>query len=1055
MLKKALVPFIGLVLFLSLVIMPGAALVPGDFSITSPYFGEAVDASEKVKFVWSNAAGADGYKIALRDLTTDEKLLDNKDLGNKRSYSVWLEHDHSYRVAVCAYINGEGEVWQECEFFTIPEQVKATPEIISISASPSNAPAGSLFIFTVRANEYTEEVTIEIDGYSIGTTSSFTTKSGNRIFTIEKVITSAGDNREVVAYALENGKAVSEVDCTITVTESAPAGVPTITSHDYGDKHTVGESLTVSWSAPSTNPDSYNVYVYYGSDIIFSKQDITAKKVTIPGSTFSQEGTYSFDVYAVKSGYKADNPGNVLITVEKKAEEVPVQTPTEPVQPSLTPEIYSVSVSPSSAPAGSEFSFIVTANSAVKKVGVEVDGYSVGTTTSYSKMDDKRVFTISSIITSTGTNREVVAYAYDGESKLSQLSVSSRVTVTDSPSVGVPQIVSPSNGESYTVGDSVTITWSAPATNPDSYNVYLIKNGANTYSKKGITGTYVTIPASYFTEVGTYDVTVYAVKSGYKVDNPAGVTFTVSQKAVAPTPELPEDTPSTTTPIQPPKDTPVENPPQDVTSGGIIDSVNTFVGNIANTASGIVDNILGTETQNTGSQSSNVEWIDNGQGGSINIQLGSKVDTTNPDSVDEGNIVGRFIGGIVDFFKGLFGADTPAIPVEPNPPISTPTETPAISNTPSLKYNAEWESDVEDLKGNKERETALLNVMKKYENEVKQKGQSTVIYFIEGFGKDFNDGKNLNDIVKGRSSALCVVAKDGEIVFACDEVATLPDKPLNPYTNPTFSNKVLIDYTDVPNVCDGVYIAEDTSHKGYPSLNIKSPKVERIHVNTDTSNGVKHDCGTTTSNAINIHKKSSETCGSGTSVNSAGCFVVGKSKGDDYDRFALLVGFAKEDANRKGYAKTKDSSTKVDTKCCVVVDRGYAYENVPLFLSYLEGKYAGTDTATKNEVISAIRGICPHKDMSHEDGLCPKCGYYNPSIISAVKPWSGKVDKKTNLYSSGIKSGNPKSIDTSWVDEKDNFTILGELNGYYLIEYATSGGNFKVRFIEKEKVIPA
>ena len=1042
MLKKALVPFIGLAVLLSILIMPGAAIVPGDFSITSPYSGEAVDASEKVKFVWSNAAGADGYKIALRDLTTNEKLLDNKDLGNKRSYSVWLEHDHSYRVAVCAYINGEGEIWQECEFFTIPEQVRKTPEIISISASPSNAPAGSEFVFTVRANQYTEEVTIEIDGYSIGTTSSYTTKSGNRIFTIEKVITSTGNNREVVAYALENGKAVSEVDCTITVTESAPAGVPTITSHDYGDKHTVGESLTVSWSAPSTNPDSYNVYVYYGSDIIFSKQDITAKKVTIPGSTFSQEGTYSFDVYAVKSGYKADNPGNVLITVEKKAEEVPVQTPTEPVQPSLTPEIYSVSVSPSSAPAGSEFSFIVTANSAVKKVGVEVDGYSVGTTTSYSKMDDKRVFTISSIITSTGTNREVVAYAYDGESKLSQLSVSSRVTVTDSPSVGVPQIVSPSNGESYTVGDSVTITWSAPATNPDSYNVYLIKNGANTYSKKGITGTYVTIPASYFTEVGTYDVTVYAVKSGYKADSPAGVTFTVSQKAVAPTPELPEDTPSTTTPIQPPKDTPVENPPQDVTSGGIIDSVNTFVGNIANTASGIVDNILGTETQNTGSQSSNVEWIDNGQGGSINIQLGSKVDTTNPDSVDEGNIVGRFIGGIVDFFKGLFGADTPAIPVEPNPPISTPTETPAISNTHSLKYNAEWESDVEDLKGNKERETALLNVMKKYENEVEQKGQSTVIYFIEGFGKDL--------AVDKRSSALCVVVKNGEIVFACDESSTLPDQPLYPKTN---GGKL------VPNIIDGVYSVKAINHapngstSDYPALKILGDKVVRID-KEDSSFVIN------TSGGIHIHKKSSENVvnpKSTKSPNSAGCILVGHCDEDrvskDYDRFAYIVGFAR-DTNGDGYAETRNNvdehiALDSDSTCIVVIDR---FQDT----QYIYKKYEDiTDPSFRNKVIDEIRGICSHKDMSHEDGLCPKCGYYDSSIISTVKPWSGKVDKKTNLYSSGIKAGNPKTIDISWVDEKDNFTVLGELNGYYLIKYTTNGGNFKTRFIEKEKVIPA
>ena len=542
MLKKVLIPFIGLAFLLSLLIMPATAIVPGDFSITSPYFGEAIDASEKVKFSWSNSAGADGYKIALRDLTTDEKLIDNKDLGNKRSYSIWLEHDHSYRVAVCAYINGEGEVWQECEFFTIPEQIDKSPEIISISVSPSNAPAGSEFIFTVKANEYTEEVTIEIDGYSIGTTSSYTTKSGKHIFTIEKTITSAGNNREVVAYALENGKPVSEVDCTITVTESAPAGIPIITSHDSGYKHTVGESLTVSWSAPTTNPDSYNVYVYYGSDIIFSKQGITAKKITIPGSVFSQEGTYSLDVYAIKSGYKADEPANVFITVENKADEIidtptpavpqePV-TPSEPVQPNVYPEIYSVYASPSTGAAGSQFTFTITANSDVKKVGVEVDGYSVGTTTSYSKQNDNRVFTISTIITSTGQNRNVVAYAYDGNTKLSQISASARITVTDSPSVGVPKITSPTNGESYTVGDSVTISWSAPATNPDSYNVYLIKNGVNTYSKKGISGTYVTIPSSYLTEAGTYDVTVYAVKSGYKADEPASVTFTVSQKAV-------------------------------------------------------------------------------------------------------------------------------------------------------------------------------------------------------------------------------------------------------------------------------------------------------------------------------------------------------------------------------------------------------------------------------------------------------------------------------------------------------------------------------------------
>ncbi|MBQ4597575.1 MAG: hypothetical protein IJB12_04170, partial [Methanocorpusculum sp.] len=148
MLKKYFIPIFGLIIFLSLLVMPITAEAPGDFSITNPTLGEAIDASEKVKITWSKADGAEGYRIALRDLTTNEKLLNNKDLGNTRSYSVWLDYDHAYRVAVCAYSDTNEETWQECEFFTIPEQIKAVPEIISVSASPSSAPAGSNFVFT-------------------------------------------------------------------------------------------------------------------------------------------------------------------------------------------------------------------------------------------------------------------------------------------------------------------------------------------------------------------------------------------------------------------------------------------------------------------------------------------------------------------------------------------------------------------------------------------------------------------------------------------------------------------------------------------------------------------------------------------------------------------------------------------------------------------------------------------------------------------------------------------------------------------------------------------
>ena len=564
MLKKYFIPIFGLIIFLSLLVMPITAEAPGDFSITNPTLGEAIDASEKVKITWSKADGAEGYRIALRDLTTNEKLLNNKDLGNTRSYSVWLDYDHAYRVAVCAYSDTNEETWQECEFFTIPEQIKAVPEIISVSASPSSAPAGSNFVFTVKATEHTEEVTVEVDGYSIGTTSSYTTKSGHRIFTIEKEITSAGNNREVIAYALENGKAVSEAECRITVTESEPAGVPTITSHDSGDKHTVGESLTVSWSAPSTNPDSYNVYLYLNGQQVFSKQSVTAKKITIPGNVFSKAGTYSLDVYASKTGYKADSPATLFITVEKKTEpEVDTPTPvtpqetvkpSEPVQSVSSPKIYSVSSSPSTGTVNSQFVFTVTTNSDVKKVGVEIDGYLIGTTTSYTKNGDKRVFTISTTVSSVGKNKNVIAYAYDGKSKLSQVSSSTRITITDIPSVGVPKITSPGNGASFTAEEDITIKWSAPSTNPDSYNVYLTKNTVNTYSKKGISGTSLTIPASYFSDSGTYEVTVYAVKTGYNADNPASVTFFVSQKVSETPATQPTQPEEPIVPTQPPKE---------------------------------------------------------------------------------------------------------------------------------------------------------------------------------------------------------------------------------------------------------------------------------------------------------------------------------------------------------------------------------------------------------------------------------------------------------------------------------------------------------------------
>lgn len=538
----------------ALLILPSSAVASepaGEFQISNPSSGEAVDADTSLKISWTRSANAEGYKIALRDLTTNVKLLDNEDLGSKRSYTVRnLEGGHSYRVAVCAYSSG-GDFWIESEFTALIPPPSGNPEIISVTPSPKSATAGSTFSFMVNANDYTEEVGVEVDGNLVGTTTSYSTRSGNHIFTIDAVITSPGINRAVVAYAYQSGRAIrgSEATNTITVTESEPVGVPTITSPSFADSFVVGETFIARWQAPSTNPDSYNIYLYCNGNLVYSENGHSSKSVKIPGSSLSSAGTYSLDVYAIKSGYKADAPGNLKFTVLEK----PVSAPSnvaEPVpQASSSPAVYSVSVSPSSAPAGSTFTFTVTANSDVKKIGVEVDGHSVGTTTRYSAKNGNRVFTVASTITSAGNYRSVVAYAYDGDSKLTNAAASTTISVTDSPSVGVPTIISPTSGSSHTAGESLSVSWLSPPTEPTSYNVYLYYNGAVVYSKKGVSGKSLTIPDSSFQSAGTYSLEVYAVKEGYKADSPANIFISVIKAHQANQNQVQEPvTPSSTTP---------------------------------------------------------------------------------------------------------------------------------------------------------------------------------------------------------------------------------------------------------------------------------------------------------------------------------------------------------------------------------------------------------------------------------------------------------------------------------------------------------------------------
>ncbi|MCK9335682.1 MAG: InlB B-repeat-containing protein, partial [Candidatus Cloacimonetes bacterium] len=241
------------------------------------------------------------------------------------------------------------------------------------------------------------------------------------------------------------------------------------------------------------------------------------------------------------------------------------------------------------------------------------------------------------------------------------------------------------------------------------------------------------------------------------------------------------------------------------------------------------------------------------------------------------------------------------------------------------------------IMGDATREQALVAVMAKYEPEVGE--NSRVIYFIEGYGSDTNVG--------ARSSAMCVVVNDGVIEFVSTNSATIPDQATK---HDTVLDTVTRAYPHIqPNVGPALEMYPVSSMEFSLPLNI-------MKVSNFPDEGSPY----------NIHKKWCEYVLTPTeaqyndpenygylNVNSGGCFLVGKMTGDDgsfispeYDRFAYVVGFAKETYTGNDgllYGNTSYSmpiSERNNENCpVVVIDRGYGYEHSTAAKNYLLAKY--------------------------------------------------------------------------------------------------------------------
>ena len=274
-----------------------------------------------------------------------------------------------------------------------------------------------------------------------------------------------------------------------------------------------------------------------------------------------------------------------------------------------------------------------------------------------------------------------------------------------------------------------------------------------------------------------------------------------------------------------------------------------------------------------------------------------------------------------------------------NEGMTHPFPTPLVLDYRWIIYSPDaWDSDVEDIRGNTVREQAIEDIMNSYEftdDEI----AGTIICFAEGYGA-YPGGGNKND----RSSALCVVWKNGQIVFAADNCSTFPDYPTNPAKNPGSDS--------MPTLIDGKYLAKSTNHLSsernnnhikfnYPALKVYSVLLCRIRY-TDHYEQSLRDANST----INIHAKSTESLG----MNSQGCTVVGYGQtrnaqgrtdinaDNEYSRFAYLVGFAK-DADGDGRAEIKTQIQNVPVTCQVIMNRAYGYDHVPEFKEMFDRRY--------------------------------------------------------------------------------------------------------------------
>lgn len=199
---------------------------------------------------------------------------------------------------------------------------------------------------------------------------------------------------------------------------------------------------------------------------------------------------------------------------------------------------------------------------------------------------------------------------------------------------------------------------------------------------------------------------------------------------------------------------------------------------------------------------------------------------------------------------------------------------------------------------------ALQLINTKYGDELSGHTDTPIVAVFEGIGNSASTKEHRN--------ALCIVVKDGQVVYMNWNSTTIPDNPFSPRNNG-------VGATDIPTLISGIYDYVSTNHysKKYGSY---------AALNVQNANVLRHESRTSffpsTSRFINVHRRMQDelTDPSDTWGNSTGCINVGRAgtgKDSEYSAFVTAVGIVDP-----GWSDYRVYDHKVQGK--IVVDRSWA-----------------------------------------------------------------------------------------------------------------------------------